>query len=220
VSKRGWYDSVDLRLGVSISQLNTTYRQTGLSYFPDYAIYASFFVQERGLEIHTPWQALARDVEDFCEQKRFGTVMLRGVGFELWKAWTKAFGQTVPRGMGDCRGLDGRAPALSHSGGDLWFHIKPDSQEDAQALPGLRPTTSRAGERPLRHPAPTLLAGAGRSLMSFSRLACNDFGHSRSGPWRLRTASASRMVHASILSAKTRVRVPVGVTGESDESGE
>jgi AraC family transcriptional regulator len=33
-----------------------------------------------------------------------------------------------------------------------------------------------------RIPAPTLLAGAGRSSMSFSRLACNDFSHGCSGP--------------------------------------
>lgn len=115
-----------------MKDLNISYSQKGLAYFPDHAIYATFFIKTRDMESYARWQDLAREIDNFCIGKSYGTVVLLGVGFELWKAWSDEMGISLPKGMGNRDILDELSAGFGNSGGDLWFHIKSDRAEDAQ----------------------------------------------------------------------------------------
>lgn len=110
--------------------LNVTYSQTGLAYFPDHAIYATYFIGQHGPAVHESWRALAAELDTLCRGTGYRTVVVLGVGFELWNAWNE--GQEPPRGMGGRAKLDEHAAAFGHSGGDLWFHVKSDSEGDTR----------------------------------------------------------------------------------------
>ena len=114
-----------------MSALNISYSQSGLAYFPDHAIYATYFMprRERGSRAH--WEALAIEVDAFCRRTGFRTVVLLGVGFDLWAAWNPGPSDVAPMGMGHREKLTEHSPAFGDSGGDLWFHIKSDSAVDA-----------------------------------------------------------------------------------------
>ena len=121
-----------LDTSLSRSGLNTSFSQKGLAYFPDYAIYATYVVRDHGTTTHGLWQTLARDLDARCQATNFRTVVLLGVGFELWNNWSVALGYATPRGMGSRAKLAEYSAVFGDSGGDLWFHIKSDSREDAQ----------------------------------------------------------------------------------------
>jgi hypothetical protein len=86
--------------------LNVDFSQKGLAYFPDTAIYCTYYLGDHGPGSHACWQALARKLDVFCASKDFSTVVLLGVGFELWEAWNKTQNGSRPKGMGSKDTLD------------------------------------------------------------------------------------------------------------------
>jgi Dyp-type peroxidase family len=113
--------------------LNVSFSQRGLAYFPDFAVYSAFYLRERNLDSHRNWQSLAKQLDAFCASKNFRTVVLLGVGFELWTTWSRELGYPLPQGMGSKAKLDQYSSVFANSGGDLWFHIKSDSAEDRRS---------------------------------------------------------------------------------------
>ena len=114
-----------------MKELNVDFSQKGLAYFPDSAIYCTYYVGDHGPESHSSWQALAQKLDAYCSSKGFSTVVIFGVGFELWDAWRNGSGIPRPKGMGSKDTLDALRAAFANTGGDLWFHIKSDSAADA-----------------------------------------------------------------------------------------
>lgn len=115
-----------------MKDLNINYSQKGLAYFPDHAIYATFFTKQNDLVSHGLWQSLAVDLDAYCESTDFRTVVLLGVGFELWRTWSKELGQGLPMGMGSRDKLDQLSQSFGNTGGDLWYHIKSDTAKSAK----------------------------------------------------------------------------------------
>jgi Dyp-type peroxidase family len=113
---------------------NVASSQSGLAYFPAHAIYAAFHLKHGGATERDTWQALARDVEAACARTGYRTVVLRGVGFGLWRAWAEIDGRPLPAGMGDTATLKRHAAAFADTAGDLWFHVKSDSADEAQRV--------------------------------------------------------------------------------------
>lgn len=115
-----------------MKDLNILYSQKGLAYFPDHAIYGTFFLKEIGDPAnHELWQSLARDLDRFSQGTNFQTVVLLGVGFDLWQSWSQSLGLGKPKGMGSRDKLSELSQAFGNDGGDLWFHVKSDSAESA-----------------------------------------------------------------------------------------
>jgi Dyp-type peroxidase family len=117
--------------------LNTAFTQSGLAYFPDHAIYATYVLNSRGPASHERWRELAADLDALCKATDYSTVVILGVGFELWGSWGDAHRCGKPVGMGDRGKLKALSEAFGDSGGDLWFHIKSDGPaipRKAQAL--------------------------------------------------------------------------------------
>lgn len=116
-----------------MKDLNISYSQKGLAYFPDHAIYGTYYLKDiHDPEIHGLWQSLARDLDDICAGTGFRTIVLLGVGFELWQAWSAQQGRAIPRGMGGRDKLTELSQAFGNDGGDLWFHVKSDTAEGAR----------------------------------------------------------------------------------------
>ncbi len=112
--------------------LNLSHSQKGLAYFPEFAIYCTYYVKGHNRATHDLWQSLAREIDRFCETTEYRTVVVLGVGFELWRAWSTVLSYTLPPGMGTADKLDEYSQVFANTGGDLWFHIKADSQAAAQ----------------------------------------------------------------------------------------
>ena len=112
--------------------LNISFSQKGLAYFPDFAVYCAFHLRDHSLNGHETWQSLAKQLDAFCASKQHQTTALLGVGFELWTAWSQGLGYTRPKGMGSKAKLDQYSLVFANTGGDLWFHIKSNSAEDAR----------------------------------------------------------------------------------------
>jgi deferrochelatase/peroxidase EfeB len=110
-----------------MKQLNVSFSQRGLAYFPDFAIYSAFHLGKHDLAGHRTWQQLAKELDAYCAGKKFQTVVLLGVGFELWTTWSRELGYALPKGMGSKAKLNQYSSVFANTGGDLWFHIKSDS---------------------------------------------------------------------------------------------
>lgn len=117
--------------------LNIYKSQTGLAYFPNYAIYSTYYIKGHDKAHYNLWQKLAQQIDQVCKSKSYRTVVILGVGFELWEAWSKELKYTLPKGMGSKETLDQYAQFLGNSGGDLWFHIKSDDAAEVEALSQL-----------------------------------------------------------------------------------
>ena len=89
-----------------MTKLNLSFAQKGVAYFPDFAIYGTYYVQTYNLATHGLWQTLAGELEKFSKSTNYNTVVLLGVGFELWQAWSKELGYSLPQGMGTKHTLD------------------------------------------------------------------------------------------------------------------
>jgi hypothetical protein len=87
-----------------MKDLNLSFSQPGLAYFPDFAIYSTFYILDDSPSSHALWQRLAADTDAHCRATAYRTTVLRGVGFELWTAWSKE--TAPPKGMGTKRKLD------------------------------------------------------------------------------------------------------------------
>lgn len=117
-----------------MTNLNLSFSQKGLAYFPDYAVYCTYYINGYTPENYTVWQEIAKAIEEFCAQTDYQTVALQGVGFELWTAWSQQRGYTLPQGMGSKYKLDAHSRFVGNTGGDLWYHIKSNNAEDADRL--------------------------------------------------------------------------------------
>ncbi|EPC01620.1 hypothetical protein L861_16510 [Litchfieldella anticariensis FP35 = DSM 16096] len=115
-------------------ELNIIYSQKALGYFPDHAIYCTYYLQEHIPKLHEYWQQLARELDTFCAGKEYRTAVQLGVGFDLWKQWSKELNYPFPKGMGSTAKLDEFNQFVGNTGGDLWFHIKSDDREHAKEL--------------------------------------------------------------------------------------
>ncbi|WP_409525576.1 Dyp-type peroxidase [Nitrincola sp. MINF-07-Sa-05] len=107
--------------------------QKSLGYFPDQAIYSIFTLQDRSIDSFQRWQSLARQLDEFCLGTDHRTAVLLGVGFALWRDWSREHGWTVPVGMGNRDILRENPQVFAATEGDLWFHIKSDTEDNAQA---------------------------------------------------------------------------------------
>src|SRR5436190_12933815 len=119
-----------------MKDLNLNFSQKGLAYFPDYALYATFYIKDRAYSKanHKLWQELAQALDTYSKKTDYRTIVLLGVGFELWEAWSKELGYPLPSGMGSKNKLNEYGKILGNSGGDLWFHIKSDSKERTEKV--------------------------------------------------------------------------------------
>jgi len=115
-------------------ELNIVCSQKALAYFPDHAIYCTYYLNDHSPEMHDLWQLLARQIDRICAGKAYRTAVLLGVGFELWSEWSRELGYSLPEGMGSKAKLDEYNRIVGNSGGDLWFHIKSDDRAHAQEL--------------------------------------------------------------------------------------
>lgn len=115
-----------------MKNLNLTFAQKGLAYFPGHAVYTTWYVKEYSMKCHAVWQHLIADLDKYCATKNFKTVVLAGVGFELWEAWSKKLKMKLPEGMGSKDKLRQLSMFLGNTGGDLWFHVKSDNAADAE----------------------------------------------------------------------------------------
>jgi Dyp-type peroxidase family len=132
-----------------------SFGQKGFAYFPDYAIYSTFYLRDHSLRSHELWQKLAKQLDSHCAGTHYHTAVLLGVGFELWSAWSSELGHKLPAGMGSKAKLDQYSTVFANTGGDLWFHIKADSEAAARkALELIEPTLRELAARdPLIVPA-------------------------------------------------------------------
>jgi len=117
--------------------LNISKSQTGLAYFPDHAVYCTYYIKGYDMSAHSLWQNLARQIDQACKAKDYKTVVILGVGFDCWTAWSKSLNYPLPEGMGSKSALEEHALFLGDSGGDLWFHVKSDNKHDAATLSDL-----------------------------------------------------------------------------------
>lgn len=108
--------------------------QKGLGYFPDFAIYSTWYLKTHDKKTFTIWQQLLKTIDQACAKTDFKTVVIAGIGFELYEEWMPLFGGSQPEGMGDKLKLQQHKAFVRNTGGDLWFHIKSDKEENAQAL--------------------------------------------------------------------------------------
>ena len=115
---------------------NLSYAQKGLAYFPDHAIYSAWYLKTHDISSHEKWQALNVKLDAYSKSTNYKTVILTGVGFELWTAWSKKLGYKLPTGMGTKKKLD-EMSFLGNTGGDIWYHIKSDDKQHAEAAAKL-----------------------------------------------------------------------------------
>jgi Dyp-type peroxidase family len=129
-----------------MKQLNVSFSQRSLAYFPNFAIYSTLYLREHSLGSHETWQSLAKQLDAFCASKNFQTAVLLGVGFELWTAWSRELGYALPKGMGSKAKLEQYSSVFANTGGDLWFHIKSNSAGDARSALNLIETKLKGVE--------------------------------------------------------------------------
>jgi Dyp-type peroxidase family len=117
-----------------MKDLNISYSQKALAYFPNYAIYCTYYLKEYNLKNHKIWQGLAREIDFICSKNEFNSSVTLGVGFELWTTWSKELGYKLPVGMGNKNKLEEYKQIFGNSGGDLWFHIKSNDKDKTDEL--------------------------------------------------------------------------------------
>src|SRR4051812_356315 len=84
----------------NMAQLNTAFSQSGLAYFPDHAIYASYVLKNHEPGSRQRWRELAVELDALCRATDYSTVAILGVGFDLWGSWGGAHRCGKPVGMG------------------------------------------------------------------------------------------------------------------------
>src|ERR1700733_12749078 len=117
--------------------LNTAFSKSGLAYFPDCAIYATYVLKSREPASHQRWRELAAELYALCAATDYSTVVILGVGFDLWASWGDSHRCGKPVGMGERGKLKTLSEAFGDSGGDLWFHIKSDGPAVPQKTQAL-----------------------------------------------------------------------------------
>lgn len=114
------------------NNLNINFGQKGIADFPHYGIFSTFTLNRDKKDAYQQWLKVAKITDRLCAGTRYQTVCVRGVDFGLWTQWCEAHKMPVPKGSPTPGKL--KKPPFKQSGGDLWFHIKGDSEESCQKI--------------------------------------------------------------------------------------
>lgn len=114
------------------AQLNIEFSQAGIPPFPSHAAFVTVFLKPENRNCFDEWLKLAQMLEEVCNQVGQGLVCVRGVDFELWSSWCKEREMPLPKGMTDHEKL--KQKPFAYSGGDLWFHIKGETEQACSAV--------------------------------------------------------------------------------------
>ncbi len=122
----------------TVDPLNLRHAQDGLGWFPDHAIYATFHLRRPEAFGRKDWQAVVHRLDGHCAAHRHRSVVLCGVGLELWARWADdkhpAPHPAAHPQARHCTGIRRHPSAFASTGGDLWFHIKSETPEHAAEL--------------------------------------------------------------------------------------
>ncbi|NOY72094.1 MAG: Dyp-type peroxidase [Gammaproteobacteria bacterium] len=113
-------------------QENINLGQKGIANFPHYGHFATFFLKGDEKENYALWLETARITEDLCANAGYKTVCVRGVDYGLWEKWCNLFDMPKPKGVTGHEQLENKP--FINTGGELWFHIKGDSEEACQEI--------------------------------------------------------------------------------------
>lgn len=107
--------------------LNLHYGQHGIADFPHYGLFVTLVLDgDKKQGAYKEWQRVAESVDRLCAADDYRTVCVLGVDYGLWSLWCEENGMPLPKAMTDHARLQ-HLP-FKHSGGDLWFHIKGDTE--------------------------------------------------------------------------------------------
>ncbi|MBI5938031.1 MAG: Dyp-type peroxidase [Betaproteobacteria bacterium] len=114
------------------NDLNINFGQPGIADYPHYAVFTTVTLKGDKKAAYKQWLKTAKATDRLCAKDKYQTVCVRGVDFALWSQWCKANGMPLPKGLTGHEKLT-RAP-FKRSPGDLWFHIKGDSERACQKI--------------------------------------------------------------------------------------
>lgn len=110
--------------------LNLDFSQKGIPFFPNYGHFVTVFLKDQ--HCHALWQELSRITDKLCKAQSSETVCIRGVSFPLWQQWCEGMDMPLPSGMTSVDPLNQKP--FTHTGGDLWFHVKGESADACQLI--------------------------------------------------------------------------------------
>ena len=113
-------------------KININFGQKGIADFPVYGHFATFFLKGNKDELYKLWLKVAQITDKLCADKNYKVVCVRGVDYGLWAKWCHAYKMPLPKGATGHQQLT-QKPFI-HSGGDLWFHIKGDSEKACKKI--------------------------------------------------------------------------------------
>ncbi|MDD5057453.1 MAG: Dyp-type peroxidase [Sideroxydans sp.] len=112
--------------------LNINYGQRGIADFPDFGFFATLVLGGDKKAAYKKWLQAAKISDRLCAATKYQTVCVRGVDFGLWLQWCEANGMPLPKSSPNPGKL--KKLPFKHSGGDLWFHIKGDSEASCRKV--------------------------------------------------------------------------------------
>lgn len=112
--------------------LNINHGQIGIAEFPDYGFFATLTLKGDKQAAYKKWLQAAKTTDRMCAATKYRTVCVRGVDYELWTQWCEANGMPRPKSAPNPGKL--KKLPFKHSGGDLWFHIKGESEDSCRKI--------------------------------------------------------------------------------------
>jgi len=114
-------------------KLNIEYTQKGLASLPEFAHFATFHLKsDLRKGYYQKWVNVVKNIEKECVGTKNEVVCVAGVDFNLWKDWCSH--ETMPKPVGDAQyDLLHNKPFI-HTGGDLWFHIKGNTEKGCEEI--------------------------------------------------------------------------------------
>ncbi len=112
--------------------LNINFSQTGIADFPHYGFFATFTLNGDKKSAYKKWLQLAKVTDRLCAATQYRTVCVRGVDYGLWSQWCEANKLPLPKSAPRQAKL--KKPPFKHTGGDLWFHIKGESEQSCRKI--------------------------------------------------------------------------------------
>merc|ERR1719397_204693 len=122
---------------VNKGELNINFSQKGIPYFPKHASFLTLFthdvagggkvgVQGDEADMYETWMAKAKEIDQYCAEKKDHIVTIKGVDYGLWNTWCTKNNMPLPRAMNSHETLN-RAP-FKNTGGSFWFYVKAEKQ--------------------------------------------------------------------------------------------
>ena len=129
------------------NNLNINFGQKGIADLPDFGLFATFTLTTEKENAYKKWLQVAKTTDRICAASGYKSVCVLGVDYGLWTQWCKLNKLSVPKSFTNHSKL--KKPPFKHSGGDLWFHIKGDSEQACRKiydaiLKELKPLTQNA----------------------------------------------------------------------------